>query len=335
MQPEQLLPEHVNLDQKLNLGVIGCGKHCILSHLTKMKTGEDVSLTGVYDPSKASIDDLANSSLVPATIFATEDELLRSSAEAILIMSPDEFHADSLLRAVRAGKHVFVEKPLAANSQQLEVVLEALAYAQGLGLLVSSCHPRRFDPPFVWLKQNLPILIAEMGPVSHFEFDFSYHKPVRDWKHQRGLLLDHINHEIDLVHWYFGHQPFSAWKLADSASHYHAVGIRDDGIHFSFNGSRQLDSKVFREFMRLRFELGTLMMDTNLGEVTVHNHETDKRSSFAIQGIDYDKRFRLVNENFIQALQGTAVNYLTFQDLYVNTALSVYLTERGMWRYVT
>ena len=332
MQPE-LQSKQAEDDRTINLGVIGCGKHCVHSHLTKMGEEKSVSLAAVFDPSSASVQDLSRFSLAPKKAFASEEELLLSSAEAVFVMSPDEFHADSLARAVRAHKHVFVEKPLATDARQLETVIEALRFANDHNLIVSSCHPRRFDPPFTWLKVNLAQLTQDLGAVSHFEFDFSYHKPSKDWKHHRGLLLDHINHEIDLVHWYFGHAPFTAWKLADGPTHYHVAGVRDDGVHFSFNGSRQLESRIYREFMRVRYERGTLTMDTNQGEVTIHNHDSGKRFNFSIQGIDYDKRFKLVNENFIQAIQGRVDNYLTLQDLYVNTALSVKLTEENMWRY--
>jgi predicted dehydrogenase len=330
---QDLQTEGTGSGENFDLSVIGCGKHCIHSHLTKMIGNKAATLKGVYDPSRTAVADLSEVCLLPTSVFSSEEELLLSPTEAVLIMSPDDFHADSLVRAVRAGKHVFVEKPLAINSQQLESVVGALRSAAERNLIVSSCHPRRFDPPFIWMKQTLPQLVLKLGVVTHFEFDFSYHKPSKEWKHQRGLLLDHANHEIDLVHWYFGHQPFTAWKLADGAEHYHVCGVRDDSIHFSFNGSRKLDNRVYREFMKVRFERGTLTLDANLGKVVVHNHDTDEISSIEVQGIDYDRRFRLVNENFVQAVQSRAANYLTPEDLYVNTALGVHLTESETWRY--
>ncbi len=331
----------IQIDQKLGeehptlkLGVIGCGKHCVQSHITKIREDIGTSFTAVFDPSPNSIAELQSAILGNPRIFQTEEELLLSPVPAVLIMSPDDFHAETLLHAVRAGKHVFVEKPLAVNSEQLNSVRDAMNQANTNNLIISSCHPRRFDPPFLWLKNNLPDLINELGEVSHFEFDFSYHKPSKAWKNERGLLLDHINHEIDLVHWYFGHQPFTAWKLVDQPDHYHVVGMREDSIHFSFNGSRQLDSKVYREFVRIRFQRGTLLLDTNTGEINIHNHNLDTNINLKIPGIDYEKRFRLVNQNFIDAIRGDSQSYLSLKDLYVNTALSVKLTEQDYWRYM-
>ena len=91
--------------------------------------------------------------------------------------------------------------------------------------------------------------------IIFFRFCFCYHKATKVGLHT-GLLMDHVNHEIDLVNWYFGACPFKAYKLKDSNNEYAVSGIREDGLIFSFAGVRSLERSIFQETMDLRFEKG-------------------------------------------------------------------------------
>jgi predicted dehydrogenase len=315
----------------VSLGILGCGGHALQSHLPALRSvgGE---IQALCDRSTERLTEAAQLCEKKPFLSFEEEALLQAPVAAVLIATPDEFHAASLLTAVRAGKHVFIEKPLAINSSQLSLVRQALAIARAQGLVVSSCHPRRFDPPFVWLKEQLPGLFERHGRALSFEFDFSYHKPSAAWKHQRSLLLDHLNHEIDLVHFLFGHSPFTAHKLYDSALRYSAVGLRDDGLAFSFMGSRTLESRLFHEQLRLRLEHAELRLDMSTGRATLLDHEKGTTENFATSPTDYVIRFLKTNENFIRAVQGRAENYLTEKDLLVNTELGIRLVEGTTWQ---
>ena len=98
-------------------------------------------------------------------------------------------------------------------------------------------------------------------------------------------------------------------------------------------GSRQLESRVYREFVTVRFQRGLVVLDANQGKVRVEDHETGDSKLLDIPPIDYALRFQLVNDNFIAAIKGTDKNYLSLEDLYVNTAFSVQLTENERWSY--
>ncbi len=63
-------------------------------------------------------------------------------------------------------------------------------------------------------------------------FDFFYHHPTATWKHDRSLLLDHANHEIDLLNFIYGITGFSASRLKDAYDGYEISGVRTDVYPF-------------------------------------------------------------------------------------------------------
>jgi len=130
----------------------------------------------------------------------------------------------------------------------------------------------------MWLKSKLhedpklDLYRGLYGKAVSFDFDFSYHKPSNEWKHTRSLLLDHLNHEVDLVNFLFGIQGFDAWKLQDGFDHYEVVGKRDDGMVFHFRGTRRLAAHTYPEWCRYNFVTYELFV-AELGKGATRNGE--------------------------------------------------------------
>jgi len=308
-------------------GIIGCGGHALLAHAIPGKSIPELQLMCVYDISSQIAANFCHDYGSALKVHGEIDELLASDIDAVLIASPDEVHLEQLRAAIMAGKHVLVEKPLAMKYSDLEDMDSLLLLAASRGLVVTSCHPRRFDPPFIWLKNRIKSAIEEFGPVVSFSLDFSYHRPEAEWKADRSLMMDHLNHEIDLLHFFFGVTSFSAKLWCDSFNHYFVTGQRDDGISFSFNGTRRLESKIYREWLTLRHDHGEIRIDTYTGRAFALNHE-DSATDFSSCGkTDYPTRSIRVMRNFVETIQGISTNYLTLQDLGINNWLGATLKE--------
>jgi predicted dehydrogenase len=285
-------------------------------------------LVGVFDPDASAT---ANFQGTPVVVHPSLASLLAdSSVEAVIICSPDRFHADSLRAAVAAGKHVLVEKPAAADRHDLPTLGLALIVAKRSSLVVSSCHPRRFDPPFVSLKNRLDYFRTQFGAPLSVTFDFFYHRPSKSGLHH-GLLIDHINHEIDLVNWMFGYSDFVATKLFDSEVRYSACGVRDDGITFVFSGSRHLERRVYAETMEVRFERGLVRLDAEAGKLFVHDYDADATYVDLCDATNYESRFQELNDDFFNAIRNSGKPYLSAQDIIVNTETGIFLTESGVY----
>lgn len=315
--------------EKIGYGIIGCGGHALQAHALPGKDIPELELQAVcdIDPKRA----IEFSRNYGEELMVCEDieQLLASDIQAVLIATPDEFHIEQLELAVDAKKHVLIEKPLVVKSSDLDDLDFLLRLAASRGLIVTTCHPRRFDPPFVWLKNRMGVVIDELGPVASFNFDFSYHRPEAAWKASRNLLLDHLNHEIDLVHYLLGITSFDARMVCDSFDQYRVTGQRDDGIFLNFHGTRRLESKVYRESLVLRHDRGETRVDAHSGFANIVNHETGGAYLLDCGMTDYYARSLRVMRNFMETIRGISQNYLTPQDLWVNNWLGVILKEYG------
>jgi len=312
----------------LGIGVIGLGTHARRGHLDHFANLKGAHLAGVCDPDPTARADLVNDEV---SGYAYPEELLASSAvDAVIICSPDRFHFSTLAATVEAGKHVLVEKPVVNTTGELEELPRILHQAQVSGLVVSSCHPRRFDRPFLAVRDRLPELADQLGVALELRFDFFYHRPSKVGLHQ-GLLIDHVNHEIDLVNWLFGYSPFVAHRLFDSQTRYGVAGWRKDGLTFSFSGSRHLERHVYAETMEIRFERGLLEVDAETGVLRVHDYDRNQVVETHCGPTDYDGRFISVNQDFVDAIRCGGNPYLAAADLVLNTETGIALTETGVY----
>lgn len=314
----------------INFGVWGFGGHARRSHAKPACKIDHLRLISVCDNNQ----ELKKQCRFygPNVQFSTDPTaLFDSNIEAVIIATPDEFHIAHLRRAIINGKHVLIEKPLAMTPPELDELLLIMTVAKEKGLVITSCHPRRFDPPFVWLKSNLQKLQTELGRVIGFNFDFSYHHPTASWKMDRSLMLDHLNHEIDLVHFLFGIAPFNMTMHCDSYDRYLVTGMRNDGIAMSFHGTRLLVSEKFLEWAIIRFERGEAKINTKTGWAEISHHDCTKHMirKERCGATNYALRFDRVTRNFADSIIEPHLNYLTPEDLWVNNWLGVTLLKNG------
>jgi predicted dehydrogenase len=321
--------------EQVQYAVIGCGDHALRGHIIPGDDVPELKLLGVYDPDAARMRAASDAKPIYAgfTRYESEESLMADDRiDAVVICSPDRFHVPSLASAIEHGKHVLCDKPLASTLEDLRPLRRTLELAHARKLVVSSCHPRRFDPPYQWLKREVLTDQWVFGDVQDLHLDFSYHKPTKQGLHA-GLLSDHFNHEFDLLHFLFGHAPAELHRLHDGQDRYLVNGMRDDGISFTFHGTRKLEQQHYREFVRLRFARGEVTLDCSTGQAVLHDHETGQRMLRHPGKTDYALRFRAVMANFAGAILGLTANYLTTKDLLANAESCVHLTRTKLYTY--
>jgi predicted dehydrogenase len=156
----------------------------------------------------------------------------------------------------------------------------AFKEAETRGLIVSTCHPRRFDPPFLKTKAYLENRAAlqtdfdtssELGEVVGFEFNFDYHQPSKRGLHH-SLMFDHLNHEVDAMHFLFGFGELTNLiKRYDGETEFKVTGQRTDGITFTFTGARHRKERIYPEDMIIRFTNGSLAIDLHAGKAVLES----------------------------------------------------------------
>jgi predicted dehydrogenase len=225
-----------------------------------------------------------------------------------------------------------MDKPLADSEKDFSKLTGLLKQAEEKQLVISSCHPRRFDPPYIWFKNNLERFREELGNPLELRLDFFYHKLSKANLHT-GLLSDHFNHEIDFLNFLFQVDSFKATKLHDSQERYSASGIRNDGISFHFFGNRQLNSPTYHEKIDLRFEHGQVSLNTGSGQCLIESYENNQTRIEQATETDYIVRFYNLNDNFVQACLGKEESYLKLSEMTINTESGIELSSAGKFEF--
>jgi predicted dehydrogenase len=168
--------------EKLSVGLIGAG-HFGRFHALKLAAASRAGISGIYDASPERAQTVAWEA---GTQKLGLDELLAVS-DAVIIAAPAEFHFEHAMRALGVGKHVLVEKPIAATLEQATHLIE-LAAAKNLVLQVG--HLERFSAAH-------GALAARMGKPLYIEAVRV--APFKPRGTDVSVILDLMIHDLDLV----------------------------------------------------------------------------------------------------------------------------------------
>lgn len=139
----------------IRVGLIGLGEVAQLMHLPLLADDSRFSIDAVVDVSPRLVDYVANRYGVARRPADAEALLADPDLDAVFILTPDHLHAELLEKAIRTGKHVFIEKPACLTAAQLEPILSV---PQRPGQVVFVGYMRRFSRGFLELKKRLPAL---------------------------------------------------------------------------------------------------------------------------------------------------------------------------------
>lgn len=127
---------------KIKIGLFGAGYFGKLHLKNLLNTPFDV--VGFYDPDKTNSSSLEQDFGVPG--FSDPEELL-DRIDAVDIVTPTSHHMSLALKALEKSKHIFIEKPIAANADEAEAFMEGMK-DKGKGISVQIGHIERFNPAF-------------------------------------------------------------------------------------------------------------------------------------------------------------------------------------------
>lgn len=167
----------------LKVGVFGVG-HLGKFHLNNWKEIEGVKLVGFFDPNN----DNANQVIEEYGLKRyMDEEKLMDACDIIDVITPTDHHFSVCMQAIRKGKHVFVEKPLANTIQEGRDIVNMVREAN---VKMQVGHVERFNPAFMALKDmNLNPMFIEVHRLAQFN--------------PRGtevsVILDLMIHDIDII----------------------------------------------------------------------------------------------------------------------------------------
>jgi len=186
----------------LRMGLVGAGRWAAVHRDTLADAGAE--LVAVATGSAASAARVRAEWGVRATTDL--DELLASDVEAVIVASPNDLHAGQALRALAAGKHVLVEKPMAITRADAGALAAA---ARASDRVVAVGHEMRVFALFARVK--VLIDAGRLGEPLHLKLDL-WRRPHRagtgGWKTDPARLgstvLEEPVHYLDLARWYLG-----------------------------------------------------------------------------------------------------------------------------------
>ena len=141
----------------LRIGILGCGPIAQFAHMDACRKAKNAELYAICDLA----DDLRQRMAIlhePKVAYADYDLMLADpQVEAVIIAIADQFHVPAALKAIAAGKHVLVEKPLGTAIEPCRELRDRAASAK---LVVQVGNNRRFDPGIAFARE---FIVAEMG----------------------------------------------------------------------------------------------------------------------------------------------------------------------------
>lgn len=171
------------MEKPLRIGVLGAG-HLGRIHVQQLQELPDFEIVGVFDPHPEKADQLkAEFGIKPLSGI---DELIATS-DVVDVVTPTIAHHECAIQALDAGRHVFIEKPIAQTLAQARQLVERSA---ATGRLVQVGHVERFNPAFLAARGALhePMFI-ETHRLAQFD--------------PRGtdvsVVLDLMIHDLDII----------------------------------------------------------------------------------------------------------------------------------------
>ena len=224
-----------NAANPFNIGVLGAGQIAQAAHFVAIRKSNVANLYAICDAA----DDLRSRMTAvhqPITTYGDYDSMLAdANVDAVVVAVADQFHVPLSIRALEAGKHVLVEKPMATTVEDATALVEA---QQRTGKVVLVGHEKRYDPGVAFARDFVSNRIGELIGLKHWYCDSTYRysvtdtlqpiiesslnarRPAGDPKsdRQRYLILGHGSHMFDTARYLGGPITAVRARLSTKAS---------------------------------------------------------------------------------------------------------------------
>ena len=250
----------------LKAGLVGCGGRGTGAAINFVDAGPNLQITALGDVFPDRLDQCREQLKKENSIeiadekcfigFDAYEKVIDSGVDVVLLCTPPHFRPAHIDAAVKAGKHIFLEKPCAVDPVGARSVLVSIERAKEKGLCMVSGTIRRVQKDFMETRRR--VMNGEIGDIVSAHItrnggslwvikrqpgwtDMEY--MLRNWANFCWLSGDHIVeqfiHEIDVMNWYIGKNPVKAmgWGgrqrrvTGDQYDFFSIEYIYDNGMH--------------------------------------------------------------------------------------------------------
>ena len=187
--------------QKLHIGIIGAGRIGRVHAETLAFRLPESRIVAITDVNREAAQAVADRCNIPKVVDSSSEILADPHIQAVLICSPTSTHADLIVDAAKAGKHIFCEKPIAFSLDTIDRALDAVKAA---GVQLQIGFNRRFDANFARVRQA--VKSGEIGKPSlmHIISRDPAPPPISYVRSSGGIFLDMTIHDFDMARFLIG-----------------------------------------------------------------------------------------------------------------------------------
>ena len=197
--------------EKIKVGIIGMGNITKNAHIPQLKDCEDAVITAICDIDPEALKKHGDALGIDEKYrFTDYNDLINcSEVDAVEVCTPNYLHSEMAIAAIKAGKPVNIEKPLALNLEQANAVSDALKANPVPSMM---CFSYRFFPAVRYakwiLEQNLIGDVVSVD-VAYLKSSALWEGRRLEWRFQKelagtGVLGDLACHLIDMTHFLLG-----------------------------------------------------------------------------------------------------------------------------------
>ena len=181
----------------MRIALAGAGAFGI-KHLDALSRVDDVEVVSIVSRTLAQAQEVATKYGARQATVELREALDNPDVDAVILCTPTQLHAEQSIAALRAGKHVLVEIPLADSWSDAQ---EVARFAASVDLVCMVGHTRRFNPSHQWIHQRAKageLDIQQMDVQTYFfrRTNINALGNPRSWTD--NLLWHHAAHTVDL-----------------------------------------------------------------------------------------------------------------------------------------
>ena len=225
----------------IRIGILGCGKIAQVRHIPEYADNKDCELYGFYNPTRSRAEEMGEK--YGGKVFDTAEELLADpNIDAVSVCAANYAHAELTIKALKAGKHVLCEKPMAPTMADCEAMVAA---AKESGKLLMIGQNQRVTAAHMLARKMVEEGV--IGKVISFRTAFGHGgpetwaiKPGKDtWffdknKAAMGVMADLGIHKTDLIQYLLGQRVVATTAMLTTLDKRGAddelIGVDDNAI---------------------------------------------------------------------------------------------------------
>jgi len=308
-------------DSKLSVGVVGAGLFGKALLLPALKKIANVDLHTLAASSSANTYHTAKKYGFEQCTTDYRQVMENKDIQAVVILTPHSLHARMVAEALKDGKHVFVEKPLCVNGDELTEIRQAYAESDGRFLMVG--YNRPFSPHAV--KMATALAKRQDPMVIHYRVNAGF-VPADHWVHSEeeggGRIIGEVCHFVDFMQFLTKSQPVRVYAERVSGNNKSTVNSDNVVITMKFAdgsvGDITYAASGDKAFSREQVELfceGMTIVSTDFKQTLIYRD--GKKQSFKTMSQEMGYREEL--HHFVDVIRGKVAAQISPEEIFYST----------------